>query len=137
MPLTVDERERVRYHLGYMSANSGASFQLGIPRPVMTMYLVEEAMDQLMETAVPRVRRQLVYLENIELKLVESQDFLAAERLEGLVLRPSTPGHTHPDLLEREYYRWAKRLADMLGVPLYPTGYKFRGMGVNVSVGTG
>jgi hypothetical protein len=137
MPLTTDERERVRYHLGYMSANSGASVSLGIARPVETMYLVEEAMDQLMENAVPRVRRQLTYLDNVELQLVDSQCYLAAERLEGLVLRPSIAGQTHPDLLEREYARWAKRLADMLGVPLYPSGYKFKGHSVNVGVGTG
>ena len=51
--LTEEEKERVRYHLGYMETSFGgnqtaASLQFGIPRPVQTMFLVEEAIQNLL-----------------------------------------------------------------------------------------
>ena len=70
-------------------------------------------------------------LDGIECRLVDALDRLAATRLDGLELRPD-----ETERLEGEYARWAARLANQLGVPLYPYAPRFRKLmsGVNVPV---
>lgn len=139
--LTEEEKERVRYHLGYMATSFGsqqaaASIAFGIPRPVQTMFLVEEAIQNLLTNAfaIDRVRRVLFTLDDIEEKLRSATCILVAEQVGELKLRGAKRGETHPDLLEREYVRWAKRLADILGVPLYHYSSRFRGGGPGRSI---
>lgn len=121
MALSLKEKERCRYHLGYLSVQPAASIQFGMARPIQTLFLVEEAMNNILIDAEERVRRTLTTLDNIECKMIEGQDYLAANRLGDLEVRKE-----HIDQLEDEYYRWAGRLADMLGVPLYPYSERFR-----------
>lgn len=121
MPLDDREKERARYHLGYLAVQPAASIQYGIPRPIQTMFLVEVALNNLIEVAVDRVRRILQILDNTETRLVEAQERLAADALDTLKLRAN-----EPDLLEREYARWGMRLADILGVPIYPYSQRYR-----------
>lgn len=124
--LTESEKERVRYHLGYMNVAAAASIQLGIPRPVETLFLVESALNLLIPQSVPRVRSILCTLDSIEEKLIDSQDRLAAESLGSIKLRTTAEGLSEPDALEREYERWANRLANVMGVPLYAGAQRFR-----------
>lgn len=119
----------MRYHTGYLGVGMAASMQLGIPRPLQTLFLIEDAMANLMPESEARVRSLLVKLDAMEEKLFESADRLVATQLEDLHLRDG-----EPDLLEREYKRWAQRLADILGVPLYPFSTRFMGNSVNVPV---
>jgi hypothetical protein len=114
MPLNEAEKERVRYHLGYLEVQPAASIQFGIPRPLQTVFLMESAMNNIIENAVDRVRRILRIMDNCEIKLEESQERLAAIQLGDLKLREN-----EPDQLDREYARWGYRLADILGVPVY------------------
>jgi len=124
MALTDAEKERARHHLGYPQVQPAASIQWGIPRPIQTAFLVESAMNNIIAAAEPRVRSMLCTLDGLETKLIEAQDYLVAQKLEDITLRDG-----HPDLLEREYQRWAGRLADLLGVPLYAFSTKFRQAG--------
>jgi hypothetical protein len=124
MAFTVQEKERIRYHLGYLAVQPAASIQFGIPRPIQTLFLVETAMQNILPEAEDRVRRTLGIMDDIELKLVDAQDRLVARRLNGLELRDG-----EPDLLEKEYARWGARLADILGVPFYPFATRFRAAG--------
>ena len=135
--LTEEERERVRYHLGYMETSFAASLQFGIPRPTQTIFLVEQALGLLNNPfAVARVQKVLAILDNVECQLVgPGQQLLYAEQLGELKLRPALEGQTSTDLLEREYVRWARRLADIFGVPLYPYSDRFKRRGAgNVPV---
>lgn len=118
--LTDDEKERVRYHLGYPQVQPAAAMTFGLPTPVQTLFLVDSAMNRLIQHAEDRVRKILTILDGIEDKLVDAQDRLAAERLEELTLREDEPNR-----LEAEYLRWAQRLANMLGVPPYPYSDRF------------
>jgi hypothetical protein len=128
--LTDSERERCRYHLGYMETSFAASLQFGIPRPVQTVFLLEQALGLLNNAdAVDRVRRVLFTLDDIEEKLRNATCVLVAEKLGDITLRGADNGNTYPDLLEREYVRWAKRLADILGVPLYAYSDRFKSKG--------
>ena len=124
MPLTDEEKERVRYHLGYLGVAPAASIQLGIPRPLQTVFLVEDALNSIIEGVIPRVRKILKIMDDVECKLCEAQDRLAAKQLDSLILRDS-----EPDQLEREYVRWGKRLADIFGVPLYPYSERYKNAG--------
>lgn len=111
-----------------MATSTAASIQFGMATPIQTMFIVEDAMTLLPEVAVPRVQALLGILDNIVFgKMVEAQDFLAAEKLGELTLRSADWGKTHPDLLERELRRYAGYLADTLGCPLYPFSRRFAG----------
>lgn len=121
MPLTESDRERVRYHLGYLEVSEAAALTFGLLRPIETLFVVETAMTNLLEISVPRVLALLGYLDTIECRLLTSQERLAASKLGDLSTREN-----EPDLLEREYVRWAGRLADVLGAPFYPYSNRFR-----------
>lgn len=121
MALTTQERERVRYHLGYLQVQPAAAMTFGLPRPIQTFFILESAMDRILEVAIPRVRRILDVLDGVECRLERAQARLAASQLGDLHTREN-----EPDLLEREYDRWAYRLADIFGVPLYAYSKRFR-----------
>ena len=124
MVLTPSERERVRYHLGYLNVQMAGSVQFGLPRPVQTLFILEEAMTQVIAEGLDRVRRLLKVLDDIECRLIASQDRLAAKKLGELETREN-----EPDLLEREYYRWGGRLADQLGVAFYAYSNRYKNQG--------
>lgn len=132
MALTASEKERIRYHLGYGSVNPAAAISFGLPALIQPLFIVENAMDNLPLESEERVRRILSVLDGVECRLIEVQTHLFAEALGEL--RPRADA---PDKLEREYYRWAVRLAETLRVPLYPFAERFRrflGGGVNIPV---
>lgn len=131
MALTDEQKERVRYHLGYLSSSPAGSLQFGQPRPAQTLFLVESAMGNLMAVAEPRVLRILGVLDDIECKLVEGLEYLVASSLDSMQIRED-----HLDRLEREYWRWAGRLADVLGVPFYHYANRFRKEGRGSKAGS-
>jgi hypothetical protein len=110
-----------------------ASIQFGLPRPIQTIFLVETAMNNILQVAEDRVRRIVAVMDGIEEQLIDAQPRLAATQLDELHLRED-----EPDKLEKEYVRWGCRLADVLGVPIYPYSQRYRNnMGTvagNVSV---
>lgn len=119
------DKERARYHLGYLASSFAASLQFGLPRPQQTMFMVENALADLSNPyAVNRVVCILDDLDRIEQRMKLSLDQLGVDTLDKLKLRANLP-----DLLEREYKRWAGRLADVLGVPFYAFSQRFRNTG--------
>jgi hypothetical protein len=121
MSLTSEEKQRVRYHLGYPSVQSAAGLSFGIARPIQTLFLVESAMNLLLPEAENEVRRIVGVMDGVECRLIEAQDRLAAKQIDQLTLRDNEPGQ-----LELEYQRWGFRLADTLGVPVYAYSTKYR-----------
>ncbi len=135
-PLTQQEMDRCRYHTGYPQVATAASLQFGLPKPLQLAFLLEIAMTQLLPLAVPRVRAILQTLDNIEQQIINAQPFLTADVLEELYLAGSKDprGRLVTDRLESEYVRWAKRLADVFGVPLYPFSERFKRTKNNVPI---
>lgn len=121
MPLADLDKERIRYHLGYLEVQGAASIQFGIPRPLQTVFLLEEAMSNVIDNAIPRIQRIVRIMDQVEEKLCGAQDRLAAKQLDSLILRDN-----EGDQLEHEYRRWGYRLADILGVPIYPYSMRYR-----------
>jgi hypothetical protein len=137
MPLDDTERERVRYHMGYLSVQPAASIQFGLPAPIQTLFLVELAMTNLLEDGVDRVRQLLQTLDMIEARMRDGVKFLVAESIDNMKIR-----RDHLDALEDEHTRWAERLSEELGAPLYPGAAKFRKLfnqlnGPNIPVRSG
>lgn len=137
-PLTDDEKARVRHHTGYPEVQPAASIQFGLPKPTQTAFMFELAMENLMVSAVPRVREILQVLDNLEQKMIDAQCYLVADELGEISLAGSKDprGRLVTDRFELEYVRWAQRLADIFGCPLYPFSARFqkRSGGGNIPV---
>lgn len=136
--LSEADKERVRYHLGYLNTSFAASITMGIPRPVQTLFLVEDAMGLIIPQAVARVICILDTMDGIEGMLRKQLGTLGVKSAGELTLHPlSDKGKLVTDSLETEYVRWGNRLADTLGVPHYPfsSRYRKRGPGSNIPVG--
>lgn len=115
--LSPQDRSRVRYHAGFLAVSPAASLSFGIPRPIATLFLVEDAMNHLIDDGfnVDNVLRILGIMDGIECRLVAALDYLPASKLGSLEVRSD-----HPQALEIEYCRWMARLCDVLGIPPYP-----------------
>lgn len=137
--LSEADKERTRYHLGYLGTSFAPSIQLGIPRPVQTLFLVEDAMGLVATPqGIQRIVCLLDTLDSLEAQMVRGARTLGVETAGELTLHPlRSQGKLVTDSLEREYVRWAGRLADTLGVPFYPFAARFqrRGPGTNVPMG--
>lgn len=131
--LTPEEKVRIRYHLGYPLLTDAASVQFGLPALTQTSFMVDNSLSRLVEPGLNYVRSISKTMDDIEVKLVEAQDRLAATRLEDLYLRQD-----EVEVLEGEYRRWGFRLADIVGAPIYPYSKRYQAAGssavTNVSV---
>lgn len=139
--LSDSDKERIRYHLGYLNVEPVASIQLGFPRASQPQFLVEASMERLLPETVMRIQKILSYLDCIEDQQFDANKRLKAQQLGELKLRNTNDESTEQDLLEEEYFRWASRLADNLGVPLNAYAERFRrftfGGGVSIPVSGG
>ncbi len=123
MAFSDEDKQRIRNHLGYPSVAPAPSIVYGMPALSQTNFLVERAMELVLDVAQDRVRKLLDVLDNIECRMIDGQQYLIATQLDSLTLRAD-----QLDKLEAEYCRWAARLADMLCAPLYPGAVKFRSL---------
>ena len=121
MSFSPEEKERIRYHLGYLNVSAAASLQFGLSSPTQMLFMVESAMEKVLPVGEDRIRSHVSFMDKIECAMMEGIDFLPANRLGDMEIRK-----THIHDLEDEYYRWANRLAGQLGVPLYLYAEKFR-----------
>lgn len=123
-PLTAEEKQRVAYHLGYPAVTTAASVAFGVPALTQTNFLVYNVLDKLLDSALDQVRSITKVMDDLEVKMIEAQDRLAATQLEELHLRED-----ETDKLEGEYRRWGYRLADITGAPIYPYSRRYSGGG--------
>jgi hypothetical protein len=121
VPLTDQEKERVRYHLGYPQVRQVGSASFGIVKSQSTAFLLETSMQQVMEAACDRVRAILNVMDGIERREIEAQKRLAASQIDTLKLREDELPR-----LRDELKTWGYRLADLLGVPVYPLSTRYR-----------
>jgi len=116
-----------------------SSIALGFPGAGQAQFLVETAMDRLIPEAVGKILKYLAILDSIEAQMVDALKRLKVQKLGEITLRNSNEEPVEQDLLEKEYNRWAKRLADDLGVPInkfserFQSGF-FGGPGINIPV---
>lgn len=120
--LSAADKARVRYHLGYQAAMPGMGFTFGVPILSAPHYIFESAVQHLIAENVPQVIRLLDTLDCIEQKMMAS----ATAGYPAIRAEDVEPNLDEGETMEREYVRWANRLADILGCPLSPWAERFK-----------
>lgn len=116
------QQEQLLYHCGYTSATISSSLSFGQPLPRETMFLIQRTIqDWDNEEAVPRILNVVSVLDKIECLMVEALDRLSVTKVSSVEIRAD-----ETSALEKEYFRWANRLADILGVPFYAYSERFK-----------
>jgi hypothetical protein len=118
--LTEQEKARIRHHTGYPLIDPVSSIVLGVPGSSQPMFLLELAMNRIPETAIGIIRNYIAVLDTIEQRLIDAQTRFSATKLGEITLRQD-----EPERIEAEYARWAKRLANDLGIPLNAFAERF------------
>lgn len=128
MPLTEDEKVKIRHHLGFLNVAEAMTFILGTPAAVETQFLVEGAMNRVLESALVQVRRHVQILDTIEQQKIDDLELLAVTKVGEIEIRQD-----EQEALDRQYERWQASLANLLGI--YPNPWdKRNGSGFNVPV---
>lgn len=129
MPLTEQEKVKIRHHTGHLNVADAYTFVLGTPAAVETQFIIEGAMDRVLEAALPELRRHLRILDQIEEQMVEDLELMAVNGL-GEIQVNQREQHQ----LWQNYLRWVGSLCNILGV--YRNPYDKRGgTGLNIPVG--
>ncbi len=108
--LTEQERVQIRHHLGYVNVSAGYTFALGVPAAVETQFMIEGAMNLVMPTALPQIRRIIGILDTIEAQKVDDLELLAVNRLDTIDVNQGEQKQ-----LDKQYDYWVNALANMLG----------------------
>lgn len=124
--LSEDEKARVRRHLGYPEVSTNVVYTAGLSTPTMALAMIESAMTRLSVEGVGRVRELLDVLDMLEKKMLKAACYVTVNRIGDIEMRPAN-GMQGTDLLEKEYIRWMKRLADCIGVAPHPFSSKVSG----------
>lgn len=127
MPLTDEEKVKIRHHLGFLNVGEAYTFVLGTPAAVETQFIIEGAMNRVLEKALPELRRILQVLNGLEEQMVADHELLAVNQIGEIKVRSD-----EQEALDARYGRWCGSLANMLGV--YANPYDKRGGGINVPV---
>lgn len=136
--LTEQDKARARHHLGYQGVEPSSAITLGYPSASQPQFLLERSMERLLPSTVPLVIRSLDTLDCIEGQMVDSLRRLRAQQAGELKLRNTNDERSEGDLLEVEYRRWQRRLADDLGVIVNPFSESARGGSpINLPVASG
>ena len=122
--LTEEEKASIRHHLGFFQVAPSTSIFMGFPAATQTSFLLEPAMDHILDSGVGHIRDDIAECDRIECEIKDARFRLQAKSVEGIDLNPQELTQ-----LKIEYAEWAKRLADDLGVPVNAYADKFRYMG--------
>jgi hypothetical protein len=127
MPLTEQEKVKIRHHLGFLNVAEVETFVLGTPAGVETQFIIEGAMNRVLDAALPEIRRQIQILNTIEEQQIADLELLAVNKIGEITVRSD-----EQEALIAQYDRWRQSLSNLLGV--YPNPFDKRGGGINVPV---
>lgn len=116
MALSITEREKIKMHLGYLNVQVGNAISLGLPSASQLLFILERSFDDVRVEAEPLVRRAVKELDCILDQVSAARDRLQTSSVDKIEFR----GPEEIAELESQYDHWAKRLADMFGVPINP-----------------
>ncbi len=134
-PLTLEERSRVRVHLGYPNVSAISTFTLGNPAAIETTFIIEGAMNKVLDEATGEVRRHLAILDGVLEQMLADQELLAVTKVDEIDIRQDEFAQ-----LVRQYMFWRSSLGNVFGVGPNPFDQRFSswaggGMGsLNVTV---
>lgn len=128
--LTLEEKVKIRHHLGYLNVSAVQTFALGAPAAVETQFVIEGAMNRVLPEAETEVRRHLAVLDKIESQQIDDMELLLVDKIDEISIR-----QTEQKELREQYVYWARSLANMFGVYPNPFDKRFyQTSGVNISV---
>jgi hypothetical protein len=127
--MTDEEKVKARHHLGYLNVQMAFTFVLGIPAAVQTQFTVEGAFDRILLAALPEFRRHLTILERIENQMIDDLELLAVEQVDEIKVRRDEQA-----ALWKEYEKWRRALANLMGIAPNPFDQRLQGQGVNLRV---
>lgn len=133
VPLSDEEKVRIRSHMGYPNVRAVAGFSLGIPATIETAFIIELAMNEVAVSALPTLRSILNVLDAIDSQDVGDLDAHVASRVGEIDINPN-----EHKLLDSRYDRWLGRLENLLGVARNPFDKRWSGGGaggINARVG--
>ncbi len=114
--LSPEDKSLVRYHMGYPDIDTAQYLLGGVTFSVPTQFLLENQMNQVRDTAVPRIQQLTGILETIEQQMVDALGRLRAVKADVVTLNPTE----HLDL-EVQYKRWQNKLAMILNAYVNPS----------------
>lgn len=112
--LSSAEKVKVRHHLGYLNVQEAQTFVLGTPAAVETQFIIEGAMNRVLEEALPEVRRHLQILDTIEDQMVQNLELLQIKKIDTIEVN-STGSDREQKQIVKVYDRWVESLANLLG----------------------
>lgn len=129
MALTDAERVKVRHHMGYLNVGEAFTFVLGAPAAVETTFIVEGAMNRVLEVALPELRRILSVLDQLEEQMIMDHELLAVRTLGEI-----TVNEREQTQLTERYDYWVASLANILGCERNPFDKRRAVASINVGV---
>lgn len=117
MALSDEERERCRYHLGYLNLNQQTAISLGFPSASHLGFILESSMNELLTVGEPGVRRAIQEMDCIEDQMSK---FRTTLQLQSSGAGVKFSGDDGMQALEHQYLWWRNKLSDTLGSPPNP-----------------
>lgn len=124
MALSDDEKERVRYHMGYHGIAFKKSLTLGTPAVTQSLFILDSALIDLLPVAEKSVRRAIQQLDCLEDQMSDATQTAEIKSTGGASAGGVRyrDGYETFDIYDGQYYRWLTKLADTVGSPIAPFG---------------
>lgn len=113
------EKVKVRHHCGYLNVQEAQTFVLGTPAAVETQFIIEGAMNRIIEEAIPEVRRHLNILDASEEQMVMNQELLQITKIDTITIN-STGRDREQAQLRHTYNYWVDSLCNLMGITRNP-----------------
>jgi len=127
--LSEAERVKIRHHLGYLNVGEAYTFVLGAPAAVETTFIIEGAMNRVLEAALPELRRLLSILDQIEEQMINDHELLAVKSLGEITVNEREQAQ-----LTDRYDYWVAAIANILGCERNPFDKRRASASINVGV---
>lgn len=130
MPLSEDEKVRIRDHLSYLNSSELSTYVLGVPAGTETQFLIERAMSIfILESALPLIRKILCELDDVDAQRRAVRSSISVAAVGGIQMRDPREAFT---ALGEEFIRLVGRLANAFGVPPMPFDHRKTTFGIPV-----
>jgi len=117
--LNKEEKVRIRHHAGYLNVTAVQTFVLGTPASVETQFIIEGAMNKILDEALPLVRELIQRCDSTEQQMFEQQENIQVTKLGELVVN-STGVDRGQMQLRQVYFSWVRKLVNAMGVGQNP-----------------
>lgn len=128
MALTDEEKQAVRYYMGYPALTTSFGVSLGLVDKTNLNFILEGNMNRIIEDGEKWVRRSIQELQCIEDKRSSIRSNIEVRRVTGSLEFDMELGY---QLLDDDEIYWVSRLADTLGAPSNPFGNRLMLSGAN------